>query len=214
MTDHGQPLIFPVGHYLGEHHPGPGEAASHHDVRIGWQSIPLSDEEQFDVWSLAHGNPAWSEAREWTLADVWEAATNVGVRDPARVTAELLDSGALVEVERATDAMVDFASAYRLEPLLVGLGNGPSEPLDQIGVPGLLSAAKVAPRIYELWQWAHVWPDLWSACEGLAAVSAELGSDFPEESDPLRVLAFALDACQLLIGHGVAYLDAARRPGF
>jgi hypothetical protein len=210
MADAGTPLVFPVGHYLGARYDS-GPVPSH-EIRIGWEIVSLPDGDDFDVWTLAHGQPPWPAGREWTTADLRAAATDVGVREPGEVSGGLLDSGALVEVEPAGDAMVAFAAAYRFEPLLIGLGNGPDERLDRIGIPGLLAAARVTPRVYELWQWAHLWPDLWAACEALAAASVELDQDVQDESDPHRVLAFALGAVQLLIAHGVGYLDAARVP--
>jgi hypothetical protein len=208
------PLLFPVGHLLGAFHPGPGAPASYHGVRIGWETVRLPDDDHRDLWALAHGSLP-DAGVGWTRPALLAAARQVGIEAAAPIVEALLDRGALVEVQRDPEAMIAFAAAYRLEPLLVGLGSSPEEPLDGIGVPGLLVAARVSPRVFELWQWAPLWPDLWTACQGLAEVATELGQDQPDETDPRQVLAFALGAVQHLLGQGVAYLDARRtaRPG-
>ncbi|GAA3396951.1 hypothetical protein [Cryptosporangium minutisporangium] len=206
------PLVFPVGHLLGEIHPGPGAPAGYHAVRVGPEVVRVPDEDSRDVWALAHPDPS-ALGEVWTSAALVTTAERAGIRDAGSLVERLLAQGLLVEVPEEPAAMVAFARAHRLEPLLVGLGSTPEEPLDGIGVPGLLVAARVPPRVFELWQWAHLWPDLWAACQGLAEVAVELGQQEPGETDPQRVLTFALGATQLLLAHGVAYLDARRTAG-
>ena len=176
---------------------------------MGWEVLPLPDPDHRDVWALAHPDPD-GLGDGWTRAALLRAAAEAGVDDAGPIVEELLGRGALVEVAREPAAASAFAGAYRLEPLLAGLGRTADEPLDGIGVPGLLVAARVTPRVFELWQWAHLWPDLWAACRGLAEVAVESGQDDPGEIDPHRVLTAALDAVQILLSRGVAYLDARR----
>lgn len=201
-------MLLPIGHFLGAFHPGPGAPAAYHAVRVGREIVRLPDADHRDVWALAHSDSG-------TRATLLTAASSAGIDDAEPIVDRLLASGVLAEVPPDPAARIGFASAHRLEPLLVGVGGGPGEPSDGMGVPGLLVAARVPPRVFELWQWAHLWPDLWAACRGLAEVSAGLGQDEPGESDPDRVLAFALEAIGAMIASSVAYLDARRtaRPG-
>lgn len=211
-TDLDAPLVFPVGHFMGPFHPSPNSAPKHYIVRVGWDTPKLADEAHFDVWALAHGLPARIGTVPWTRDAIVRAARDAGMTDPEPILDTLLGLGLIVEVVPGTPEAVDFAKRYRVQSLLIGLGNGPDEPvLDGIGLPGLPPLVRVEPRVFELWQWAHLWPDLWSACEALAAAAHETGGD-SEESQPERGLDFALSALRTLIAHNAAYLDTARQP--
>ena len=104
-------------------------------------------------------------------------------------------------------------SSYRLQSLLIGLGNTPGDPaLEGIGVAGLPPAVNVDPRVFEIWQWAHLWPSLWAACEGLAWVADETEDALPDDADPDVVLDSVLEAMRTLISRNAVYLDLATTP--
>jgi hypothetical protein len=229
MNAHGRepaPLVLPVGHYQGAFHAGGGRPPSYHVVRMGWEPARLDDEAEVDVWGLAHGLPAAIEpGGAWTRSSVLEAAAEVGHADASPVLDRLLGRGLVAEVAPGSAAAREFARYHRLQPLLIGLGPIPEgsrlsdggevtdEPLDALGVPGLTIAARVRPRVFEVWEWAHLWPDLWSASEGLAAAGREAGGTDEAATDPEQVLAFVLAAAQTLVAHGAAYLDHRPRTG-
>ncbi|MFI5955615.1 hypothetical protein [Cryptosporangium sp. NPDC051539] len=183
-------FVLPVGHYLGPVHPAPESPPTHHSVRVGRTPARLADQDQLDVWLLAHGVPSEVGDRPWSRKLLLEAASETGVGDAEAAFTDLMARGLLIEAAAdATDALSPVRH-HRLLPLLVGLGTGPGEPLDVIGVPGLLIALKAEPRVFELWEWGHRWPDLWSAWQALSL----------DDNDGLR-------AVQTLIAHGAAYLD-------
>jgi hypothetical protein len=105
-----------------------------------------------------------------------------------------------------TDA-VEFASTHRLLPLALGLGNTAEEPW--LFSAGLLYQPMVVMTspLYDLWQWAHLSPDLWSACRESAAVALQAGVTAPEQTDPAEVLAGALETVPHLLAARVACFD-------
>ncbi|MFG1922446.1 hypothetical protein [Cryptosporangium sp. NPDC048952] len=199
------PMLLPVGHYLGAFHPGPGQPPSYHVVRAGWEPFRLADETELDVWGFAHGLP---DAEPFTRESLLAAAAEHPEADA--VLDGLLDKGLVVEVVPGTEQAREFAEQHRLQPLLLGLGHTRDDELDAIGVPGLVVALRATPSVLEVWEWAHLWPDLWSACEGLAEAARDSGHG---ETDPAAVLTFVLDAVQTLVAHGAAYLDHRPRQG-
>ena len=102
---------------------------------------------------------------------------------------------------------VEFASTHRLLPLALGLGNTAEEPW--LFSAGLLYQPMVAMTspLYDLWQWAHLSPDLWSACREAAAVAVQAGAEAPEQTDPAQVLAGALETVPHLLSARVACFD-------
>jgi hypothetical protein len=102
---------------------------------------------------------------------------------------------------------VAFASTHRLLPLALGLGNTEEEPW--LFAAGLLYqpiAAMTGP-LYDLWQWAHLSPDLWSACGEAAAVATQAGVTEPEQTDPAQVLAGVMEAIPQLLAARIACFD-------
>lgn len=212
-TDLDAALLFPVGHYMGPFHPERGAPSRHHIVRVGWDTPKLPDDTHFEVWAFTHGLPARIDHVPWTRRAVVRVAADAGVPDAEPILDALLELGVVVQVVPGTPGAVEFARRHRVHSLLVGLGNGPEDPfLDGIGLPGLPPLARVEPRVYELWQWAHLWPDLWSACQGFTEAAREAGTPDGVEPDPERWLDFALGGLRTLIAHNAAYLDAARQP--
>lgn len=206
QTDDG--LIFPVGHYMGPFHPARNAPAQHHVVRVGWDTLKLPDL-HLDIWSLAHGLPERMET-PWTRPAIVEAAGEARVADAESIIDTLLDGGLLAAVESDSDQALEFARGYRMHALLVGLGNTPDDPAhDGIGLPGLPPLLKVRPRVFEVWQWGHLWPSIWSACEGLADVARAAEDSDPASTEPRLVLASVLDALRTLITKNAIYLDTA-----
>lgn len=205
-------LIFPVGHYMGPFHPGPGEPVKHHTVRVGWQTPKLHDDDEYGVWAIAHGVVRRLDTTPWTRAVVEDTVRNAGVDEPARIVDALLERGLLAEVTPGTPQAVEFANAYRVQSLMVGLGNTPDEPLlTGIGLPGLPPAVRVEPFSAELWEWGHIFPNLWGVCTMFTEVNAEM--EQPDaDTDPESVLTRLLNSLHLLIAPNAMYLDAAREP--
>jgi hypothetical protein len=107
---------------------------------------------------------------------------------------------------RSTPA-VEFAEGHRLVPLVLGLGNTEEQPY--LFSVGLLYQPMVTMTgaLYDLWQWAHLSPDLWWACRELATVATRAGVTAPEQTDPDQVLAGALGSLPQLLSARVACFD-------
>jgi len=207
------PLVFPVGHYMGPFHPSRNGPPKHHIVRVGWETPKLPDESYVDIWALAHGLADRVEGVRWTRQAILLAAEDAEVSDAETILDSLADLGLIAEVSPGTEQAREFAESYRLQSLLIGLGNSPDDPvLDGIGLVGIPPIVKVRPRIFEIWQWAHLWPSLWAACEGLAFVAAQGNASNPETTDPEKVLDLVLEAMRTLISRHAAYLDVAVTP--
>ncbi len=208
--DEMAPLVFPVGHYMGPFHPNQGAPAQHHIVRVGWDTPKLPDAAHFDVWALAHGLPSRAHTMRWTRQAIIDTADEVEIPGTADILDSLADLGLIVEVAPGSAQAREFAAQYRLRPLLIGLGNTPEDPiLDGIGLGGIPPLVKVRPRVFEIWQWAHLWPSIWAACEGLAWVAGQAGNARPEDADPEALLDFMFEAFRTLISHNAVYLDVA-----
>ncbi|MBA3278461.1 MAG: hypothetical protein H0U22_07045 [Geodermatophilaceae bacterium] len=209
-SDETAPLVFPVGHYMGPFHPSQGAPAKHHIVRVGWDTPKLPDQAHFDVWALAHGLPSRTRTVRWTRQAIIETAAEIDLPGTADILDSLAARGLIVEVTPGSDQAREFAVQYRLRSLLIGLGNTPDDPvLDGIGLGGIPPLVKVRPRVFEIWQWAHLWPSVWAACEGLAWVAGQAGGARPEDAEPEALLDFMLEAFRTLISHNAVYLDVA-----
>lgn len=205
-SEEDAPVVFPVGHYMGPFHPSRNGPAKHHIVRVGWDTPKLTDEAHVDIWALAHGLLGREDVR-WTRKAIIAAAEEAEMADAAAILDDLAGLGLIAEVLPGTDQAHMFADSYRMQSLLIGLGNSPADPaFDAIGLVGLEPVAKVRPRVFEIWQWAHLWPTLWAACEGLAYLAKKAGST-PEASDPEQVLDLMIEALRTLISRNAAYLD-------
>jgi hypothetical protein len=169
--------LVPVGHDLGVFHDGLGGHTQ--QVRVGATIHELSDD-QYATWTAAH-----------------DGAVAAGSAD------DLLARGLVA----STADPVEFASGHRLLPLALGLGNTPDEPW--LFSAGLLYEPVVAMTgpLYDLWQWAHLSPDLWSACQEAAAVAVQAGMTDTEQTDPSEVLAGALATMPQLLAARVTCFD-------
>jgi hypothetical protein len=178
--------VFPIGHYVGERHP-----EGLHHVRIGLMHQAMTADE-FGVWVLAH-----QDSPQWTVNDVLALAAQADLPNAAASVERLLAVGALVSV---TDPMA-FTRTYRLESLLIGLGNTEEDPdTYRVGLPGQ-EPAVLKVNSYELWQWAALAPTLWHTCE----IRAKLASTDPAEEVPS-----VLSDLRPLLANSCAYLDETR----
>jgi len=207
------PLVFPVGHYMGPFHPSRNGPAKHHIVRVGWETPKLPDEEHLDIWALAHGLPARLDSVRWTRQAIIDAADDAEMPNAEEILDNLAELRLITEVSPETGQAREFADAFRLQSLLIGLGNNPEDPvLDGIGLVGVPPVVMVRPRVFEIWQWAHLWPTIWAACEGLAYIAGETGQAESEAADPEKVLELMFEATRTLISRNAVYLDVAMTP--
>jgi hypothetical protein len=140
---------------------------------------------------------------------VWQVRLGVSIEELTEpeyqswlsADASLLSRGLVAD----TSDPVAFASTHRLLPLALGLGNTVEEPW--LFSAGLLYQPLVSMTgpLYDLWQWAHLSPTLWSACEEAAAVAAQAG--VPDQTDPIEVLAGVLATAPQLLAAKVACFD-------
>lgn len=213
MASPGQPLIFPVGHYVGAHYPRAGAELDFHVVRIGWEIYSLEGDEQFAVWALAHGvpGPDGDDILPWTRFTLEGAARASGVPVVPAVVDDLLAKDLIVEVTPGSSDAVEFAQVCRVRSLLIGLGNSADDPSHYgIGVADGNPIVQVPTFTYELWSWGHTCDSLWHTCQVLAQSGRQVAPGNAELTDPERVLARCLSAIQHLIAHGAVYLDEAR----
>jgi hypothetical protein len=180
--------VFPIGHYLGERHP-----ESLHYVRVGLEHQTMTTDE-FGVWVLAH-----QESPQWTVDKVVTLAARANLPDAAASAERLLSVGLLVNVSDQES----FARSYRLDPLLVGLGNTEENPdTYAVGLPGH-EPASLAAGPYELWQWSALAPTLWHTAEVRAKVSEVV-------RPPTALLPELLADVRPLLANSCGYLDLAQ----
>ena len=173
MTTAEEPVLVPVGHHHGVLHGATPSAT----VRLGTTNSELDDAE-YATWMLAHGAEGDEPRR---LLTATELAPLVG---PAGedVVGRLRSRGLLVEVPTEPAGFPAFAAAYRLVPVVFGLGNAPSGPGWRfwVGLPGEdlgrsagLSGqwAELTVLGYEIWRWSAATRSLAEACERLVTVA-------------------------------------------
>jgi hypothetical protein len=210
MSRYVDPLIFPMGHYLGVNFPAAGSDADFHVVRIGWDVYKLRGDEEMAVWALAHGLPdaGGEEMAPWTRGAVEAAARAGGRRNVAGAIDELMAQDLLIEVMPGTQDAIEFASVCRTRSLLIGLGNTPEDPLHHgISASEYPSPVRVDGFTFELWKWGHACDSVWHACHVMAAAGDPAD---PDQVDPERVLDRCLRSVQMLLAYGAIYLDEAR----
>lgn len=147
----------------------------------------------------AGGAPVWQVRVGASIEELTEPEYESWLSaDPALVPRRL--------VADTTDP-IGFASVHRLLPLALGLGNTPEEPW--LFSAGLLYQPLVSMTspLYDLWQWAHLSPTLWSACEEAAAVAVQAGATAQEQTDPVEVLSGLLATAPQLLAAKVACFD-------
>ena len=219
-----EPLVFPLGHSMGPFHQHRDSPPGYWVVRLGWDSPLLHGHRAAEVWALAHGLADRVHTTPWTRSVLREVAHEAGVGDADAVLDGLLERGLVAELVPGSEEAERFAGAHRVQSLLLGLGALPDgSPGNGVGLLGRPPLARVSPRTYEFWQWAHLWPTLSDAATGLAELAAQQPGHPPEDADPAAVLDRLFGELHtLLCGHAV-YLDrslavadaerAARLPG-
>jgi len=200
MTDRTH-AVFPIGHYMGERHP-----ERRHVIRIGLEHRTVTEDE-FGVWVLAHGLPA-AGGRTWTVGHVLDLAAESGLPPAADMIHTMRGAGLLATLGPADGEALRFARSYRLDPLLVGIGNSEDEPdRYQVGWPGAPAVAVLDASSYELWQWGHVAPSLWHTHQVRERVAADLG----EQATVTGLLDGLLGDVRELLAACCAYLDLSRQ---
>lgn len=208
-------LIFPVGHYVGAFYPAVDAQLSHHSVRVGSNSYKLNNDKELGVWALAHGVPGEvSPARRWGRAAIAESADPEKLADVEATLDALLEREMLVEVEPGGGDAVSFAKDVRLRALLVGTGNDEQYPgMYGIGPLAAQAIVVVPAELFELWEWAPGFDNLWDACQLFAQAGRESAATAPDgavaPTDPEVILDGFLPNLHVLLAHGAAYLDEA-----
>lgn len=197
--------LFPIGQFQGDSFGPPG--ADHHErqVRLGADLVSLTQDE-LAAWAAAHGNPR-DMNNPWRRAKHLELVESIGIENAGAVVSSLLERGLLFEVEDKPASRRHFALHHRLVPVLLGLGNTPEEPwfysIGTLGNPVI----KLQSPLYDLWEWAHMDPNVWVAVRGATATAKRVGVTDPDQTEPDRLLRDLVDALHgMLTGHTV-YLD-------
>ncbi|HEV2087951.1 MAG TPA: hypothetical protein VGR21_06545 [Cryptosporangiaceae bacterium] len=199
-------LLFPIGHCVGSYYGLSGPTDHFHQVRVGPDVVRLSDE-QFAMWGLAHGAPDRPAGQPWNRQRLLETARKLGVSTAEEVLDGLVADHLVVETTPGTDDAVDFARRHRMVPLMLGLGNSAEEPrLYGVGLAGQ-PILQMTSAVYDLYEWAHMDPDLWTACHGAADTARQVEIDDPTSTDPLRLLDALLATLHTLLGPNAVYLD-------
>lgn len=208
MTD--EPLIFPVGHYLGPRFDDESDASGHHQIRLGRSVARLQDRDQYAVWLLCHGAGRTAPDDRWTRQRVIDQSASVdGLSDVPAIIDALVRAGVVTTVDESDPARLRaFARAHRLQSLMLGTGNAPSHRERYgIGYPTMRPTAEVTIRAFHLWQWGHLDDTLWDAGELAARQWRDHGSRRARDaSTDAHLRAFAIEL-QTLIAGGAAYLD-------
>ncbi|MGH3715912.1 MAG: hypothetical protein ACRDT4_20995 [Micromonosporaceae bacterium] len=202
-------LVFPIGHYMGAFHPKTGAPLKYRKVRVGVDVKQLPDDAHFTVWALAHGLPHQIGKVRWTRDAMREIA---GIATFDEVVDALVAQGLLAEIQPGQEAA--FARGHRLQPLMMGLGNSPDDPLRfSIGFLGVPPAVKVESFVFELWQWGRLGHHLMETAEMFAKVEQEVsGGGHHAKSGPEQLLGEILEQLHVLLAHNAAYLDATLEP--
>jgi hypothetical protein len=202
------PLIFPIGHYMGAFYPKVGALLKYRKLRVGLDVKQLPGDERFGIWALSHGLPDELEKVAWTRSQLIRAATRIELPNPAALLDELIAQGVVARVTPGTDDAVEFARRYRIQPLMMGLGNTPEDPMRfSLGFVGAPPVVKINDFLYLLWQFGR-WDSIWET----AAMFAKADSDAGRVPDPERVLGQILGQLHVLLSHNAAYLDEVLPP--
>jgi hypothetical protein len=193
--------------------PGPGPGV----LAVGWcaerwpdsatvlagHTVHALDAEQARVCAAAHGSPLHPEGAPWTPADVGRAAG----RPADTVLAGLADLGLVVGVDPADPGPA--AERLTLLPLADGWGNTPQEPtVFRYGLGG--SELVRLPRVlYDAVSLAARWPDLRTACHGLATLARQAGVPTQQAHDGESLLRWLVGALPRLCSVSVVALHPA-----
>jgi hypothetical protein len=203
-----EPLIFPLGHYIGAYHPEDGAPLAYHTIRIGRQPVRLGSDQELVLWGLAHGDPE-DVKRPWTRQDVLKLADDAEIPDADELLQELINDDIIVEVRPGTNDAIDFAEAYRVVPMLFGLGpGGTNGSLHRLGL-GTQTSIEVDDLTFELWRLGHLTDDLWTFCDLYGEALRRAGGRAEADTAPESLLTQVLWDIQPLLGAQAAYLDTS-----
>jgi hypothetical protein len=201
MTSDSLPLqVYPIGHLIRVR-----TAQDEFHVRVGaeLQRLPSAD---FSVWAMAHG-PADHVPRPWTVDELADQATAIGLPDAPERLGRLEEAGLVALAAPGTDSGLALARRVRMVPLVLGLGNSTENPdAYSVGLPGR-PLAVLSAAAYDLFEWATMETSLWRACEGAAATAARVGIDDPLASDPEALLTALLEDLHRLLTPNAVCLD-------
>jgi hypothetical protein len=204
LDEHG--LIFPIGQRFGAQHSSGDHAEL---VRISTEVVRLPAD-TFRVWELAHGHPDSVLEHDWTITQLTEVASQDGVTDPASAITNLVDRQVAAVVGRALDDRIAFGRRHLFVPTMVGLGNSSDDPGSfGIGLP-VGPVVKVNALLFDLYEWAHLDPDLWTACQNAAAVNRKLEVPDAVATNADQMLAALVDQFHAaFLVSGAGYVDRA-----
>jgi hypothetical protein len=114
VLDPADPLVLPVGHYMGAFHPDVGAPLKYRKLRIGMNIKKLTTEAEFGLWALSHGLPDRLDKTEWTRSTLLSVAKEMEVPEPEAALRELVARGALAEVtsqKRPSSSLVPTGSS-------------------------------------------------------------------------------------------------------
>jgi hypothetical protein len=215
LNDTSQPLIVPIGHFVGEVY-DVGTESTTYNLRGGWSIVKLTEAER-NVWAFAHGLPDQLQAgTRWTRQTLLDTIRlHAPEPDPEPIIDDLLSRDVLAEVTPGTKQAIEFASTYRLIPLQTGLGNSREEPwVWRIGI-GAQTLVAVSGTVYNAWEWSHLYQSLWDSCRNLARIrEGDAGSSATaEERDPEAIFTEVLNGLHALVSTSCAYLDVPHEWG-
>jgi len=189
------PGVLAVG-WCAELGPDSASVLAGHTVRV-------LDAGQSRVWAAAHGSPLHPEGSPWTPSDVARA-----VGQPAdAVLGELAELGLVVGVDPADPGPA--AERLTLLPLAEGWGNTPQEPtVFRYGLGGT-ELVRLPRVLYDAVSLAARWPDLRTACHGLATLARSAGVPTPQAHDGEQLLRWLVGALPRLCSASVVALHPA-----
>ncbi len=206
-TNDDATLLLPIGHRLGSFYDPRTDTVEFYQVRVGPDVVRLSGEQHL-LWELTHGVPDWrSDDQPWNRNCVLDAARIFRIPDAEQGLDALLADRMVVETTPGTDDAVEFARRHRMVPLMLGLGNTAEEPRGYwVGLSGQ-PMVQLTSAMYDLYEWAHMDPDLWTACHGAAETARRVRIDDPRVTDPHRLLDALLATLHPLLKPHAVYLD-------
>lgn len=194
------PLVYPLGHYLGARH-----ATGEFQVRLA-DRVHALDQADFSVWALTHGSPTRSPGA-WTADAVVSAAAGAGHGDARAALDRLSGQGLVRAAVPDGESGRELARAVRMIPLVLGLGQRADDPHAwSVGLVGR-PLVDMSATVYNLFSWAHLNANLWSACEAGADAGRREGLSEIADTDPGAMLAHLLGSLHTLLAPNAVYLD-------
>lgn len=198
MTVSGGPGILALG-WCAELWPDSASVLTGATVRV-------LDARQVRVWRAAHGSPTHPEGAPWTAADV-ASALGSAVAEVDDVLAELAGLGLVTGIDPADPGPA--AERLTLLPLAEGWGNTRAEPaVFRYGL-GTTELARLPRLLYDAVSLAARWPDLRTACHGLASLARQAGVPAAQEEDGEALLRRLVGALPRLCSTSVVALHPA-----